>query len=38
MINFVIVDDIVEITKTVENIISKVMMKSNLEYKNSHIS
>jgi len=33
MINFVIVDDIVEITKTVENIISKVMMKSNLEYK-----
>jgi len=33
MINFVIVDVIVEITKTVENIISKVMMKSNLEYK-----
>ena len=34
MINFVVVDDIIEITKTVENIINKVMMKSNLEYKN----
>lgn len=33
MINFVVVDDVVEITKTVEKIISKVMMKSNLEYK-----
>lgn len=33
MINFVVVDDVVEITKTVENIINKVMMNSNLEYK-----
>lgn len=33
MINFVVVDDVVEIAKTVEKIISKVMMKSNLEYK-----
>lgn len=33
MINFIIVDDMIEITKNVENIISKVMMKSNLEYK-----
>jgi len=33
MINFIVVDDIIEITKNVENIISKVMMKSNLEYK-----
>lgn len=33
MINFVVVDDIIEITKTVENIINKVMMKCNLEYK-----
>ena len=33
MINFVVVDDIIEMTKTVENIINKVMMSSNLEYK-----
>lgn len=33
MINFVVVDDVVEMTKTVENIINKVMIKSNLEYK-----
>lgn len=33
MINFIVVDDVVEITKNIENIISKVMMKSNLEYK-----
>lgn len=33
MINFVVVDDVVEMTKAVENIISKVMMNSNLEYK-----
>ena len=33
MINFVVVDDVVEITKTVEKIINKIMMNSNLEYK-----
>lgn len=33
MINFVVVDDMVEITKAVEGIINKVMMSSNLEYK-----
>lgn len=33
MINFVVVDDVVEITKIVENIINKVMMNSKLEYK-----
>lgn len=33
MINFVVVDDVLEITKTVEKIINKVMMNSNLEYK-----
>jgi len=33
MINFVVVDDVVEVTKTVEKIINKIMMNSNLEYK-----
>lgn len=33
MINFIIVDDVVQITKTVENIINKIMLKSNFEYK-----
>lgn len=33
MINFIVVDDMVEITKTVVNIINKAMMNSNLEYK-----
>lgn len=33
MVNFVVVDDMVEITKKVEKIISKIMMNSNLEYK-----
>ena len=33
MLNFIVVDDVVEITKTVEKIISKVMMGTNLEYK-----
>jgi len=33
MINFIIVDDFEQITKTIENIISKVMINNSLEYK-----
>lgn len=33
MINFVVVDDVVEITKNIGDIINKVMMNSHLEYK-----
>ena len=33
MINFIVVDDNVKVTKNVENIINKIMMKQRLEYK-----
>ncbi len=36
MINFIVVDDVKEITKKVENIINKIMMNNKLEYK-THI-
>lgn len=33
MINFIVVDDNIKVTNTVENIINKIMMKEKLEYK-----